>query len=118
MWVRLFGRRHLWGACVGIQFGCHPVDSATLVGMATAFGIFPAEVALSKFWIDVIFKELIAVVSIPMIYWVKLVRLALFVIRSLTSPLAGRTARNDPIYTEEFSWKAEHGGGLAVAPSS
>ena len=86
--------------------------------MATAFGIFPAEVALSTFWVDVIFKGLIAIVSIPMIYWVRPVRLALFVFRSLTSPFAGRTARNDPIYTEEFSWRAEHGGGLAVAPSS
>lgn len=103
---------------VGIQFGCHPVDSATLVGMATAFGIFPAEVALSTFWIDVIFKGLIAIVSIPMICWVKPVRLDLRVCRSLTFPPAGRTARTYPIYTEEFSWRAEHGGGLAVAPSS
>jgi queuosine precursor transporter len=71
MWVRRFGERHQWGRVLVSNSIAIPVDSAIFVGLATAFGIFPAEVAWSIFWVNVIFKGVIAVVSIPMIYWVK-----------------------------------------------
>jgi len=71
MWVRRFGERHQWGRVLVSNSVAIPIDSAIFVGLATAFGIFPAEVAWSIFWVNVIFKGVIAVVSIPMIYWVK-----------------------------------------------
>ena len=48
-----------------------PVDSAIFVGLATLFGIFPTEVAWSIFWVNVVLKGLVTVVSIPWIYWVR-----------------------------------------------
>ncbi len=71
MWVRRFGEPHQWGRVLVSNGIAIPVDSAIFVGLATAFGIFPAEVAWSIFWVNVIFKGVIAVISIPMIYWVK-----------------------------------------------
>jgi hypothetical protein len=70
-WVRRFGERHQWGRVLASNSVAIPVDSAIFVGLATVFGIFPAEVAWSIFWVNVIFKGVVAVVSIPMIYWVK-----------------------------------------------
>ena len=71
MWVRRFGERHQWGRVLASNSVAIPVDSAIFVGLATVFGIFPAEVAWSIFWVNVIFKGVIAIISIPMIYWVK-----------------------------------------------
>jgi queuosine precursor transporter len=71
VWVRRFGERHQWGRVLVSNSVAIPVDSAIFVGLATAFGIFPAEVAWSIFWVNVVFKGVIAVFSIPMIYWVK-----------------------------------------------
>ncbi len=71
MWVRRFGERHQWGRVLVSNSIAIPIDSAIFVGLATAFGIFPADVAWSIFWVNVIFKGVIAVASIPMIYWVK-----------------------------------------------
>jgi len=71
MWVRRFGERHQWGRVLASNSVAIPIDSAIFVGLATIFGIFPAAVAWSIFWVNVIFKGVIAVVSIPMIYWVK-----------------------------------------------
>ncbi len=41
------------------------------MGLATLFGVFPVEVAWTIFWVNVVFKCLMTVVSIPWIYWVK-----------------------------------------------
>jgi hypothetical protein len=71
MWVRRFGERHQWGRVLASNSIAIPIDSAIFVGLATMFGIFPAEVAWSIFWVNVIFKGVITFVSIPMIYWVK-----------------------------------------------
>ena len=71
LWVRRFGERHQWGRVLASNSVAIPVDSAIFVGLATAFGIFPAEVAWSIFWVNVIFKGVVTVVSIPMIYLVK-----------------------------------------------
>jgi uncharacterized PurR-regulated membrane protein YhhQ (DUF165 family) len=48
-----------------------PVDSAVFVGLATMFGIFPPAVAMTIFWVNVVLKGLVTVVSIPWIYWVR-----------------------------------------------
>jgi hypothetical protein len=35
------------------------------------FGIFPPAVAMTIFWVNVVLKGLVTVVSIPWIYWVR-----------------------------------------------
>jgi uncharacterized integral membrane protein (TIGR00697 family) len=70
-WVARFQERHQWGRVLSSNSVAIPVDSAIFVGLATLFGVFPPEVAWSIFWVNVIIKMTVAVVSIPMIYWVK-----------------------------------------------
>jgi hypothetical protein len=41
------------------------------VGIATALGAFPPEVAWSIFWVNVLFKGVVTLVSIPWIYLVR-----------------------------------------------
>ena len=70
-WVGRFGETRQWGRVLASNFVAIPVDSALFVGLATLFGVFPAEVAWSILWVNVVFKALVTVVSIPWIYWVK-----------------------------------------------
>jgi hypothetical protein len=55
----------------GIDAVAIPVDSAVFVGLSTLFGVFPAEVAWSISWVNVVLKGLITLLSIPWIYWVR-----------------------------------------------
>lgn len=71
VWVRRFGERHQWGRVLASNSVAIPVDSFLFVGLATVFGVFPAEVAVSIFWVNVVIKLIVAILSIPMIYWVK-----------------------------------------------
>ncbi len=70
-WVLRFGERHQWGRVLASNLVAIPVDSALFVGLATLFGIFPPEVAWSIFWLNVVIKCLVTLVSIPWIYWVR-----------------------------------------------
>lgn len=70
-WVNRFGERRQWGRVLVSNAVAIPIDSAVFVGLATAFGVFPPEVAWSIFWVNVVFKGLVTVVSIPWIYWVR-----------------------------------------------
>lgn len=70
-WARRFGDRHQWGRVLASNTVAIPIDSALFVGLATLFGVFPTEVAWSIFWVNVIFKGLVTLVSIPWIYWVR-----------------------------------------------
>ena len=70
-WVARFGQRRQWGRVLVSNAIAIPVDSAIFVGLATLFGVFPAEVAWSIFWVNVVFKGVVTLVSIPWIYWVK-----------------------------------------------
>ena len=70
-WVARFGRRHQWGRVLSSNSVAIPVDSAIFVGLATLFGVFSTEVAWSIFWVNLVIKYLVALLSIPMIYWVK-----------------------------------------------
>ena len=70
-WVNRFGDRHQWGRVLASNAVAIPVDSAIFVGLATAFGVFPPEVAWSIFWVNVVFKGIVTLVSIPWIYWVQ-----------------------------------------------
>ena len=70
-WELRFGQRHQWGRVLASNAVAIPVDSAVFVGLATLFGIFPPEVAPTIFWVNVVLKGLVTVVSIPWIYWVR-----------------------------------------------
>ena len=70
-WVRRFQERLQWGRVLVSNAVAIPVDSALFVGLATVVGVFPAEVAWSIFWVNVVFKGAVTLVSIPMIYMVK-----------------------------------------------
>ncbi|MEA1902130.1 MAG: queuosine precursor transporter [Actinomycetota bacterium] len=71
IWVRRFAERHQWGRVLASNAVSIPVDSALFVGLATWFGVFPAEVAVSIFWVNVLFKGGFTLISIPWIYLVK-----------------------------------------------
>jgi queuosine precursor transporter len=70
-WVARFGERLQWGRVLVSNAISIPVDSAVFVGLATVFGVFPVEVAWSIFWVNVVLKGLVTLISIPWIYWVK-----------------------------------------------
>jgi queuosine precursor transporter len=70
-WVRRFGDELQWGRVLLSNAIAIPVDSAVFVGLATLFGVFPPQVAWSIFWVNVVFKALVTVISIPWIYWVR-----------------------------------------------
>lgn len=71
MWVRRFHERFQWGRVLVSNAVAIPVDSALFVGLATLFGVFPPEVAWSIFWVNVVFKGVVTLISIPWIYFVK-----------------------------------------------
>ncbi len=71
IWVYRFGERHQWGRVLSSNTVAIPVDSFLFVGLATLFGVFPAEVAVSIFWLNVIIKGGVTLISIPWIYLVK-----------------------------------------------
>jgi uncharacterized integral membrane protein (TIGR00697 family) len=71
LWVRRFAERHQWGRVLISNAVAIPVDSALFVGLATLFGVFPVEVALTIFWLNVVFKGAVTLVSIPWIYLVR-----------------------------------------------
>ena len=71
LWVRRFGERLQWGRVLSSNAVAIPVDSALFVGIATALGAFPAEIAWSIFWVNVVFKGVVTLVSIPWIYLVR-----------------------------------------------
>jgi hypothetical protein len=69
-WVSRFGERHQWGRVLVSNAVAIPIDSAVFVGLATLFGVFPSQVAWSILWVNVVFKGLVTLVSIPWIYLV------------------------------------------------
>jgi queuosine precursor transporter len=76
MWVRRFDERYQWGRVLSSNAVAIPVDSALFVGLATLLGVFPPEVAWSIFWVNVVIKFLVTLVSIPWIYLVRPTRLS------------------------------------------
>ncbi len=71
LWANRFGERLQWGRVLASNGVAIPFDSAIFVGLATAFGVFPAEVAWTIFGVNVVIKGVVAVASIPLIYVVK-----------------------------------------------
>ena len=71
LWVRRFADRLQWGRVLASNSVAIPVDSALFVGLATLFGVFPVAAAWSIFWVNVVFKGVVTLVSIPWIYLAK-----------------------------------------------
>lgn len=71
LWAVRFADRHQWGRVLVSNAVAIPVDSALFVGLATAFGVFAADVAWSIFWVNIVFKGAVTLVSVPWIYLVK-----------------------------------------------
>lgn len=69
-WVDRFGRRLQWGRVLASNAVSVPVDSAVFVVFAF-WGVLPAAVMWEIFWVNVAFKGIVSVVSIPTIYWVR-----------------------------------------------
>ena len=70
-WVAWFGERTQWGRVLFSNSIAIPVDSAVFVGLATFFGVFDPAVAWSIFWVNVVLKGLVTIISIPWIYLVR-----------------------------------------------
>lgn len=70
-WVRRVGQRWQWGRVLSSNAVSIPVDSAVFVGLAVLVGVFPTEIAWSIFWVNVVVKGVVTVVSIPWIYLVR-----------------------------------------------
>lgn len=76
VWVGWFGERLQWGRVLFSNSIAIPVDSAIFVGLATLFGVFLPEVAWSIFWVNVVLKGVVTLISIPWIYLVRPTSLA------------------------------------------
>lgn len=70
-WVRRLGERHQWGRVLSSNAVAVPVDSALFVGIAVLAGVFPADAAWSIFWVNVVVKGAVTLLSIPWIYAVR-----------------------------------------------
>lgn len=75
LWAKWYGERGQWGRVLFSNSIAIPVDSALFVGLATLFGVFSPEVAWSIFWVNVVLKGVVTLVSIPWIYLVRPARL-------------------------------------------
>ena len=74
-WVRRRGERHQWGRVLSSNAVAIPLDSAVFVGVAVLTGVFPTAVAWSIFWVNVVIKGAVTMLSIPWIYLVQPTRL-------------------------------------------
>lgn len=70
-WVRRMGDRRQWGRVLSSNTVAVPVDSAVFVGVAVLAGVFPSAVAWSIFWVNVVVKGAVTLLSIPWIYLVR-----------------------------------------------
>jgi uncharacterized integral membrane protein (TIGR00697 family) len=73
-WVDRFGARWQWGRVLASNMVSVPIDSVIFVSVAF-IGVLPADVISQIFWVNVVIKGAISIVSIPMIYWVRPARL-------------------------------------------
>jgi uncharacterized integral membrane protein (TIGR00697 family) len=69
-WVDRFGSRLQWGRVLSSNAIALPIDSALFVMIAFA-GDLPGSALWEIFWLNVIFKGVVTVISLPWIYLVK-----------------------------------------------
>jgi uncharacterized PurR-regulated membrane protein YhhQ (DUF165 family) len=69
-WVDRFQRRHQWGRVLVSNSVAIPLDSAMFVSVAFV-GVLPSAVVWEVFWVNVVVKGVVTLVSIPWIYLVR-----------------------------------------------
>lgn len=69
-WVARMGETKQWGRVLSSNAVSVPIDSAIFVLIAFA-GVLPSGVVLEIFWVNVLVKGIITLISIPWIYLVK-----------------------------------------------
>ena len=69
-WVDRFQHRLQWGRVLVSNAVAVPVDSALFVSIAF-LGVLPSNVVWEVFWLNVVIKVLVTLISIPWIYLVK-----------------------------------------------
>ena len=69
-WVARFGERKQWGRVLTSNSVAIPIDSAIFVAIAF-IGIAPSSVVWEIFWVNVVFKGIVTLISIPLIYSVR-----------------------------------------------
>lgn len=68
-WVEAFGPRRQWGRVLSSNSVALPIDSALFVLIAFA-GDLPGSAMWEIFWLNVVFKGVVTVISLPWIYLV------------------------------------------------
>lgn len=69
-WVTRMGDRKQWGRVLSSNAVSVPIDSAIFVLIAF-LGVLPFSVVVEIFWVNVLVKGLVTLISIPWIYMVK-----------------------------------------------
>jgi uncharacterized integral membrane protein (TIGR00697 family) len=69
-WVNRFGDRFQWGRVLSSNSLAVPLDSALFVSVAF-IGVLPSPVVWEVFWVNVVVKGLVTLISIPWIYLVR-----------------------------------------------
>jgi uncharacterized integral membrane protein (TIGR00697 family) len=69
-WVERFRGRYQWGRVLASNSVAVPLDSALFVSIAFV-GVLPSAVVLEVFWVNVVIKGLVTLISIPWIYLVR-----------------------------------------------
>ena len=69
-WVERFGERRQWGRVLASNAVALPVDSVVFAVLAFA-GTVPAAVVWDIIWLNMVFKGIVTLVTIPLIYVVK-----------------------------------------------
>ncbi len=69
-WVDRFQHRFQWGRVLASNSVAIPLDSAVFVSVAF-LGVLPSGVVWEVFWLNVVIKGLVTLISIPWIYFVK-----------------------------------------------
>ncbi|MDJ0959321.1 MAG: queuosine precursor transporter [Acidimicrobiia bacterium] len=69
-WVRRFGSRNQWGRVLASNGVALPIDSVLFAVIAFA-GVVPASVVWEIIWLNIAFKGVVTVASIPLIYAVR-----------------------------------------------
>ncbi len=69
-WVDRFRERHQWGRVLASNSIAVPLDSVLFVSIAF-IGVLPSAVVWEVFWVNVVIKGLVTLISIPWIYLVR-----------------------------------------------
>jgi len=69
-WVRRFGQSNQWGRVLSSNAVALPIDSVIFAAIAFA-GIVPASVVWEIIWLNIVFKGIVTILSMPLIYTVK-----------------------------------------------